>query len=179
MKMVGSCRARSRSDPRRGSSPYPWNARHSTYEFSKTRIAYRWHPLCGKRVLILRRVQVDGREYAHLDRRDKFSREVPAWMLDGKVCARMDLGSPQVSIAGLLELSEILRTDLVAVDGPTGARSADEELHQSAGKSRAAKSVRGDASAARNSSGHARRDTRCAGRAVARRDPGGRKGAGR
>lgn len=128
---------------------------------------------------MVRRVQAEGKEYAHVEGRDKFSRELPAWMLDVAICSRMELGSPLVSIAGLLELSEVLRTDLVAVSAVTGARSGDEEdPRQSADKSRAARPICGGAGISGNSGRRVRRDTQRSGRTAARRDASKRKGAG-
>lgn len=139
---------------------------------------YRWHPLYGKRVVVVRRVQVAGQEYAHIEGREKFSRELPAWMLDVAICSRMALDSPLVSIAALLELLEVLRADLVAVSGVTVARSGDEkDPRQSADESRAPRSVRGGPGTSGNRSLRVRRDTQRSGRTASRRDATKRKGA--
>lgn len=155
------------------------NDQHSTYEIIKSRVAYRWHPLHGKRVLVVRRVQVEAKEYAHIEGRDEFSHELPAWMLDAAICAPMELGSPLVSVAGLLELSQALQTDLVAVSTAVGARSGDEKhTRQTAPKSHPARSIRGRNHASTTTARSGRRDSQSAGRTAARRNAGKRKGAG-
>ena len=75
---------------------------------------YRWHPLHGKRVRLLRRTVHDGSAVVHVDVRRNVSRELPAWMVDPSVCCGMELGPPEVSLAALNELRSVL-----------GAASAD------------------------------------------------------
>jgi hypothetical protein len=138
----------------------PRNDRHSTHESTKARIAYRWHPLFGKRVVVVRRVRVEGKEYAHVEGRGQFSREFPAWMLDDAICSSMDLGPPQLSMTGLLGLAEVIRADLVAIAAPPQARSSDEEEpRECVGKARSTKPVRGGTNAPRDTSGNTRRGT--------------------
>jgi hypothetical protein len=103
------------------------NDRHSTHKTAKGKVAYRWHPLFGKKVPVIRRTLVEGKEYVHIEMRGNFSRELPSWMLDDAICSRMDTGAPRLSIDGLRELAEVLRADLVALPSVSKAKSGHEE----------------------------------------------------
>ena len=92
-----------KSSPGRGIKP------HSAYRLGFVVVEYRWHPLHGKRVRLLRRTVHDGSAVVHVDVRGGVSRELPAWMVDASVCRGMEqLGPPEVSLAALNELRCVL-----------------------------------------------------------------------
>jgi hypothetical protein len=157
------------------------NDRHSTQQTAKARVAYRWHPLFGKTVLVVRRTQVEGKEYVHVETRDKFSRELPSWMLNDAICSSMDTGSPRLSIDGLVGLAEVVRADLVATTNAAKAKSGHEEgsNYSTDSKARAAALVHGANGASRNSARGARRSTQRGRRTVAGGHAAKRKGGSR
>ena len=84
------------------------NDRHSAYRFRFATIAYRWHPLFGRKLQVspFRR----GKELTciYTDERPDLCRELPNWMFDESYCAGMTLGAPEISIDGLNELASVL-----------------------------------------------------------------------
>ncbi len=82
--------------------------RHSAYRFGSAVIAYRWHPLHGQKLPIVRRRGRRGTEIIDVEVQPGVSRELPAWMTDEAACAGMSVGSAQVSVAALTELRAVL-----------------------------------------------------------------------
>jgi hypothetical protein len=80
----------------------------SAYRLGFVVVEYRWHPLYGKRVRLMRRTVHEGSAVVHVDVRGRVSRELPAWMVDASVCCGMELGPPEVSLAALNELRSVL-----------------------------------------------------------------------
>lgn len=114
-----STRPQIRPGPSRGSSGGRGIKRDSAYRLGSVVVEYRWHPLYGKRLPLYRQTVHGGREVVHIETNRTVSRELPSWMVDASVCRGMELGSPQVSIASLVELRVVLR------NAPnTGSRSS-------------------------------------------------------
>ncbi len=89
--------------------------RHSAYRSRSVVVEYRWHPLYGKRVPLFRRVGRGPDALVHLDVPAGMSRECPAWMCEAAVCRAMRLGSPQLSVQGLMELRRVLSESAAAL----------------------------------------------------------------
>ena len=71
-------------------------------------VRYRWHPLYGRRV---RRIQSERRasgELVHVELTPGAVTILPAWKLDAVYCASLKVGAPQVSLAALCSLRELL-----------------------------------------------------------------------
>jgi hypothetical protein len=71
-------------------------------------VQYRWHPLHGQRV---RRIQSERRasgELVHVELTPGAVTILPAWKLDAIYCAGLKVGAPQVSLAALRTLRELL-----------------------------------------------------------------------
>jgi hypothetical protein len=101
---------------------------HSAYRSSFVDVEYRWHPLHGKRVRLVRRTVQGGTAVVHVDTGSEVSRELPAWMVDASICQGMELGPPQVSLAALNELRAVLRMDATSLNKtPTSVSSLDKE----------------------------------------------------
>jgi len=94
--------------------------RDSAYRLGFVVVEYRWHPLYGKRLRLYRRTAHDGAAVVHVETSGTVSRELPAWMVDGVICAGMELGPPQVSITALNELRLAIGPKCYAVDQPAG-----------------------------------------------------------
>jgi hypothetical protein len=96
------------SAPSMCSGPGAPNHRHSAYRFRFATIAYRWHPLFGRKLQVspFRR----GKELTciYTNERPDLCRELPNWMFDESYCSGMTLGAPEISIEGLNELAGVL-----------------------------------------------------------------------
>ena len=83
-------------------------------------IHYRWHPLYGRSV---RRIQGERRtsgDFVHVELSPDAVTVLPAWKLDAVYCAGLKVGAPQVSLAALGSLHELLiacESRLVSADG--------------------------------------------------------------
>ena len=106
--------------------------RDSAYRCEFAVVEYRWHPLHGKRLLVIRRTGRRGSEVLHVETRRGIAKELPAWMFDRATCSTMSLGPPQDSIEALLELREIL--DLASPRLPKDASSTLLEGEESSGE---------------------------------------------
>jgi hypothetical protein len=84
------------------------NDRHSAYSFRRATIAYRWHPLFGRTLQVSRNRRGKELTCIYTDERPDLARELPNWMFDENYCVGMSLGSPQVSIEALNEISAML-----------------------------------------------------------------------
>ena len=65
----------------------------------------------------------------HVDTDEKVSRELPAWMVDASICQQMELGSPQLSIAALRQLREVIKhpASATALEGTRFVSSKEKE----------------------------------------------------
>jgi hypothetical protein len=92
-------------------------------------IHYRWHPLHGQRV---RRIQSERRasgELVHVELTPRAVTILPAWKLDAIYCAGLKIGTPQVSLAALRTLRELLiacESRLVSADGNIVTQEAQD-----------------------------------------------------
>ncbi len=100
------------------------NKRHSAYRSCTVVIEYRWHPLYGKKVALFRRTGRRGSQVVHLELNRKFSRELPAWMVDASVCGGMSKGPPQSSAIALSELRAVI-SSLSRVGGSLDTSTAE------------------------------------------------------
>ena len=133
-------------------------------------VEYRWHPLYGKKLRLLRRTAHGGAAVVHVETSRTVSRELPAWMVDGSVCRGMELGPPQVSIAALNELRAVITERLKVGKQSPGLVSSlvkESESCETAEKNilPTAKAVRvrnSDASGRENTRGSDRRHRRSA-----------------
>ena len=94
-------------------------------------VHYRWHPLHGRRV---RRIQSERRasgELVHVELTPGAVTILPAWKLDAVYCASLKVGAPQVSLAALRTLREVLiacESRLVSADGNTVTQEAHDGI---------------------------------------------------
>jgi hypothetical protein len=81
---------------------------HSAHIGQDVTIHYRWHPLCGRSA---RRIQIERRatgEFVHVELTPGDVTIMPAWKIDPVYCAGLKVGAPQVSLAALCALHELL-----------------------------------------------------------------------
>src|SRR5262249_12411350 len=86
--------------------------RDSAYRLGFVVVEYRWHPLYGKKLRLLRRTAHGGAAVVHLETRRTVARETPPRMVYGSVCTWMELVPPQVSIAALNDLGAVIAARL-------------------------------------------------------------------
>ena len=92
-------------------------------------VQYRWHPLHGQRV---RRIQSERRasgDLVHVELSPGAVTILPAWKLDAIYCAGLKVGAPQVSLAALCTLRELLiacESRLVSADGNIVTQEAQD-----------------------------------------------------
>jgi hypothetical protein len=87
-------------------------------------VEYRWRPLRGKRLRLVRRTGHRGRDSVHVETRSGASTELPAWMCSTSACASMTLGPPLVRVGALNELRAVLTAmSALRAASPTAATS--------------------------------------------------------
>jgi hypothetical protein len=102
---------------------------HSAHIGQDVVVHYRWHPLHGQRV---RRIQSERRasgELVHVELTPGAVTILPAWKLDAIYCAGLKVGAPQVSLAALRTLLELLiacESRLVSADGNIVTQEAQD-----------------------------------------------------
>ena len=104
---------------------------HSAHIGQNVVIHYRWHPLYGQSA---RRIQIERRasgELVHVELAPGVVTILPAWKLDVVYCAGLKVGAPQVSLAALGALHELLvacESWLVCADGNTVTQEAHDGI---------------------------------------------------
>jgi hypothetical protein len=102
---------------------------HSAHIRQDVVVQYRWHPLYGQSV---RRIQSERRasgELVHVELTPGAVTILPAWKLDPAYCAGLKVGAPQVSLAALCSLRELLiacESRLVSADGNIVTQEAQD-----------------------------------------------------
>src|SRR5262252_8957424 len=93
-------------------------------------IQYRWHPLYGQRVRRIRGERRASGELVHVELTPGVAVTIlPAWKLDPVYCAGLRVGAPQVSLAALCSLRELLiacESRLVSADGNIVTQEAQD-----------------------------------------------------
>jgi hypothetical protein len=104
---------------------------HSAHIGQDVIVHYRWHPLCGQSA---RRIQIEQRatgEFVHVELTAGIVTILPAWKLDAVYCAGHKVGPPQVSLAALYALHELLigcESRLVSADGNIVTQEAQDGI---------------------------------------------------
>ncbi|MCK6590688.1 MAG: DUF5372 family protein [Polyangiaceae bacterium] len=73
-------------------------------------IHYRWHPLFGRSLRVVRYITRIGRDFVHCEMPDSTVARIPRWMTDATECSAMAMGTPQLSLDALVELRRLLDT---------------------------------------------------------------------
>ena len=81
---------------------------HSAHVGQDLVIHYRWHPLYGQSVRCVRSERRSSGEFVHVELMPGVVTVLPAWKLDAVYCAGLKVGAPQVSLAALCTLHELL-----------------------------------------------------------------------
>jgi hypothetical protein len=87
------------------------SAEHSTPKYEVREVHYPWHPLFGQLVHVHGNLHKLGRDLCRCwlpGQEDRIGFQVPAWMLDRALCARLSLRSePTVNWQTLLDLKQL------------------------------------------------------------------------
>src|SRR6266545_2887342 len=83
------------------------NPSHNAHRFETVTVYYRWHPLFGQSLEVRQRKKGTDGEYVVCQLANGTSLSIPAWMLNPE-CAQLALGPPQIAVAALLELRDLL-----------------------------------------------------------------------
>ena len=104
--------------------------RHSAHIGQDVVVQYRWHPLYGQRVRRIRGERRASGELVHVELTPGVAVTIlPAWKLDPVYCAGLRVGAPQVSLAALCSLRELLiacESRLVCADGNIVTQEAQD-----------------------------------------------------
>jgi hypothetical protein len=99
---------------------------------------YRWHPLCGLTLRVVRQQKYADRVYLVCEDPFGTSCSFPGWMCNPE-CSGFSLGTPQISVEALLELRHLLDSLQVASTCDTALQisssmeGADEDVRGQAG----------------------------------------------
>lgn len=152
-----------------------WSPSHNAYVLETVTVCYRWHPLFGQALRVLKRER-DRRghgEYLFCELPDRTSRSLPAWMFSSE-CTTFSVGPPAIAIEALSELRDLLNSlqksdscDTAPTTSPLSQEAKREiapEVRSSPTESNAARSHPGG-----TSSGPAERTRPRSGRAARKR----------
>src|SRR5437764_14831335 len=90
-------------------SAHAWSPSHNAYVLETVTVRYRWHPLFGQALCVVKR-ESDRHghgEYLFCELPDRTSRSLPAWMFSSERNA-FSVGPPAMAIAELSALCELL-----------------------------------------------------------------------
>ena len=88
---------------------------HSAHIGQDVVIHYRWHPLYGQSVRLIQAERRASAELVHVELTPDAVTILPAWKLDAVYCSGLKVGAPQVSVAALCILHELLHRLRIAV----------------------------------------------------------------
>ena len=69
---------------------------------------YRWHPLYGSKLRLVRIAKATGAEDVHCELPDGTVIAIPRWMTDTGRCLPMEIGDPLAALGALAELRVLL-----------------------------------------------------------------------
>jgi hypothetical protein len=71
-------------------------------------VHYRWHPLYGSKLRLVKTATSTGSEDIHCELPDGIVIGIPRWMTDAGRCLPMEIGDPIVALGALGELRRLL-----------------------------------------------------------------------
>ena len=69
---------------------------------------YRWHPLYGFKLRLVKAAKRAGFEDLHCESADGIIIAIPRWMTDASHCLSMEIGDPILALDALAELRRLL-----------------------------------------------------------------------
>ena len=115
---------------------------------------YRWHPLFGRTLRLVRRAGGRGGDCLHCEVSDGTVASIPFWMLDPSVCAGHSFGNPGVSVSALADLRQLINA-LDEPQGETRSKALPPEVEHGQSDNESSASALGDGSgSSANSQSH-------------------------
>ena len=71
-------------------------------------VHYRWHPLYGSRLRLIKTAKIRGVEELHCEAPDGIILAIPHWMTEAGRCLPMEIGDPLAEVGALVELRTLL-----------------------------------------------------------------------
>lgn len=107
---------------------------HTTHQLGPTQVAYRFHPLFGQEMQILRRLRAGSEPAVIAQGVEDLRIMIPCWMLDEVLCRGMGVESqPRVSVTSLAELRALIDAQNIqsgGMDGQCACVVANENNHE-------------------------------------------------
>jgi hypothetical protein len=108
---------------------------YTTHQLGSAQVAYRFHPLFGQEIQILRRLRAGSEPAVIAQGVEDLRIMIPCWMLDEVLCRGMGVESqPRVSVTSLAELRALIDAQNIqsgGVDGQCACVVANENNHES------------------------------------------------
>src|SRR5207237_1367504 len=107
-------------------SAHAWSPSHNAYVLETVTVRYRWHPLFGQALRVLKRERDrhGHGEYLFCELPDRTSRSLPAWMFSSE-CTAFSVGPPAIAIEALSDLRDLLSS--LQKSSPCDKASADRK----------------------------------------------------
>lgn len=97
--------------------PLRGNSSRTAHHGKTARIEYRYHPLFGREVQVVRRYPREGADGVLIALPDGSHCVIPGWMLQAATCACLvDAPTPRISIDALLDLRSVLDSQSTPAD---------------------------------------------------------------
>jgi hypothetical protein len=71
-------------------------------------VQYRWHPLYGSKLKLIKTGKTCGVGVLHCETPSGLILGIPRWMTDSGRCLAMEVGEPLIGVGGLAELRSLL-----------------------------------------------------------------------
>ena len=85
----------------------PTSQLHNAYVSEAVTVYYKWHPLCGQSLRVVRRTRDRHGEHLFCELSDRTVCFLPRWMFSPE-CAQFSLGKPAIALEALNELRDLL-----------------------------------------------------------------------
>ena len=130
---------------------------HNAYVPEIVTVYYKWHPLFGQSLRVVRRTRDRLGEHLFCELPDRTACFLPPWMFSAE-CAQFSLGKPAIAIEALSELRNLLSSlqkcsscDKASLASPTqeDEREIRSKVHQPATESHVTRSSTGETSSGR------------------------------
>jgi hypothetical protein len=108
---------------------------HSAHIGEEVEVHYRWHALYGRRVRRYYCEKRRGTDVVVVEGEPGKAIVIPAWMLNRRACAGLEIGEPQVSVLALVDLDRLLKNQglrrVVSNDAGVIGEARNEETRYS------------------------------------------------
>lgn len=109
----------------------PTSQLHNAYVSEAVTVYYKWHPLCGQSLRVVRRTRDRHGEHLFCELSDRTVCFLPRWMFSPE-CAQFSLGKPAIALEALNELRDLLTSlqKSSSCDKASAASRSQEDEHE-------------------------------------------------